>query len=137
MLRPVIAFIRTPALAPAYRKLCAAWTITRFTHNYAIIYLDDLLVLVIDIATGEVLLSAVVDLYNNLGLVIKSSKSVLTPARFVKHLGFLLDCELHLITLPESRIAKMTSLCTNLLQSALVNKRLVRRRTFAKVIGYA
>ena len=62
--------------------------------------MDDLLVLVVNLSTGEMLVAAIVELYDFLGLKIKQSKSVLTPSDKLAHLGFLLDCASHVITLP-------------------------------------
>lgn len=53
------------------------------------------------------MVDAVVDLYARLGLKVKESKSVLEPRRHVDHLGFLLDCSSHVVTLPPRKLAKV------------------------------
>lgn len=102
----------------------------------ASIYLDDLLILITRSQDGGQVVKAVCDLYQQLGLKVKESKSVLSPQRYVEHLGFLLDCERHLVILPQAKLAKVTALCTKFLHHVLGNKRRIRKRKLAKMVGF-
>lgn len=102
-MRPVLAIIRAPALVklPDHFLLAHQLAIT------ASIYLDDLLVLIQSHQDGTAIVEAVVDLYKLLGLKVKESKSILTPQVQLEHLGFLLDCTQHIITLPQRKVHKV------------------------------
>ena len=102
----------------------------------ASIYLDDLLVLITQAQDGTAVVQAVRDLYLQLGLKVKESKSVLTPQRFVEHLGFMLDCTRHLVILPPAKLAKVHALCDDFMHHVSMHKRTIRKRKLAKVVGF-
>lgn len=55
-MRPVIALIRTPLLM---QPSPTQWLITSFVQNFAIIYLDDLLVFILRNTNGKQLIAAI------------------------------------------------------------------------------
>lgn len=131
-MRPVIAIIRSPQLV----KLPPSLLLARQAVITASIYLDDLLVLINTQQNGAQVVAAVVDLYEKLGLKIKQSKSVLAPQQHLEHLGFLVDCTNHVITLPQRKLLHIQSLCTDLLGHLQKQRRWVNKRKFARVVGY-
>ena len=76
------------------------------------------------------------DLYKSLGLKVKESKSILSPQVHLEHLGFLLDCTQHIITLPSKKLHKVLQLCKDLLGHLQKNRRWCNKRKLAKVVGY-
>lgn len=85
---------------------------------------------------GVAVIEAVVDLYKLLGLKVKESKSILKPQVQLEHLGFLLDCSQHTITLPGRKLQRVAQLCKNLLGHLQKNRRWVSKRKLARVVGY-
>jgi len=75
-------------------------------------------------------LRATSDLLTNLGFVINKEKSMVTPKRLVKVLGFHLDSINMKITLTEDKISAITLLCKQLKESNVITIRFL-----AKVIG--
>ena len=75
-------------------------------------------------------IKATVELFEALGFVIHEKKSVLTPCKRVKYLGFWLDSENMTITLPEEKAQKVKDACT-----FIMSKEKLRIRDLAKVIG--
>lgn len=71
-----------------------------------------------------------VELFESLGFVIHAEKSVLTPCRKVKYLGFWLDSEKMTVTLPVEKVQKISNSCKDLRQ-----KKKVQIRDLARVIG--
>ena len=132
LMRPVLAIIRAPTLV----TLPPCFLLATHVAVTASIYLDDLLVLITKAQDGDVVVQAVVDMYAQLGLKVKESKSVLTPQRYVEHLGFLLDCTRHLVMLPPAKLAKVHALCKTFVHHVTGNKRTIRKRKLAKIVGF-
>jgi hypothetical protein len=71
-----------------------------------------------------------VNLFESLGFTVHKKKSVLTPCRRVKYLGFWLDSENMTVSLPEEKADHIMRVCT-----ALIRKRRMTVRELAQVIG--
>lgn len=71
-----------------------------------------------------------VQLLETLGFIVHKDKSVLTPCKQIRYLGFILNSEEMIVTLPRERIQKIKSACTK-----LSLKRRFQIRELARVIG--
>lgn len=71
-----------------------------------------------------------VTLFESLGFVVHSKKSVLEPTRKLTYLGFCLDSEKMYVTLPDERVKKLRTSCLGLLK-----KKRFTVRELAQVIG--
>lgn len=58
-----------------------------------------------------------VKLFKSLGFVVHPEKSVLSPRKGLKYLGFYLNSENMTVTLPEERVDKIKKACTGLLSA--------------------
>ena len=107
--------------------------LTWLRQNYGIIitgYIDDTL-LVADSAeklAKQTVIAA--DLFHELGFVISEKKSVVQPTQKLQFLGFVIDTESGVITLPLEKSSNLRNAIRNLL-----NSRSVSLRQFAKVLG--
>lgn len=113
LLRPVVAILRCPTLV----DLPLAWLLRVLPDGIpASLYLDDLLVLVRKLQAGILVLEVVKELYDQLGLTAKISKSVLTTHWFIKQLGVLIDCECHFVLVPPEKMVRAIELSASLLK---------------------
>ena len=71
-----------------------------------------------------------VKLFESLGFIIHQEKSVLTPCKRIKYLGFWLDSERMSVTLPTDRAKKLINACRELKQ-----RKAVTIRQLAQTIG--
>ena len=94
LMKPVYAYLRS-----------AGHTVTGF--------LDDMLI----VANTETELSAsvrfVLHTLHELGFVINYEKSTLVPCKKIMHLGFIIDSDSMMVTLPEEKVHHIMSMCSS------------------------
>ena len=70
------------------------------------------------------------NLFESLGFIVHSEKSVMIPCKKLKYLGFWIDTEKMQVTLPDDKISKVKLECSNLMNASVITI-----RDLAKVIG--
>lgn len=102
----------------------------RMQGHTVLAYLDDMLIVGKDMLSAHTATQATITLLSELGFIIHSEKSVLHPAHELEFLGFHLDTDSMLISLPEGKCDDITVACTSLLGEPRPSIRMV-----AKVVG--
>lgn len=73
---------------------------------------------------------ATLDLFQSLGLVIHQDKSVLTPCKEIKYLGFVINSDNMTVRLTQEKVKKITENCQSVLEQSSI-----KIRALAQLIG--
>ena len=93
-------------------------------------YMDDVIILARSKEECASQANSAMDLFQQLGIRTNLEKSVLTPTKKIKHLGFIIDTKKNIIRLPHEKIITIT----NKAQSLLKNKQTTVKQ-LASLIG--
>jgi len=113
----------TKLLKPVYANL-------RGKGHLSAAFIDDCCLLGSTLDECQKNVQDTIHLFQSLGFVIHADKSVLTPCKKLKYLGFWLDSEKMTVTLTTEKIAKVKNSCKN-----LKDMKKFSIRTLAQVIG--
>ncbi|XP_056408500.1 uncharacterized protein LOC130311793 [Hyla sarda] len=95
-----------------------------------IIYLDDILIMAQTLHLINLHTQWTLSLFTNLGFLINTKKSVLTPSKEVEFLGFSINTQLALLSLPNRKLSLIRKEIPSIL-----NKKLICLRSLARIVG--
>ncbi|XP_056380443.1 uncharacterized protein LOC130275879 [Hyla sarda] len=111
LLRPVVALLRARGVR-------------------LIIYLDDILLMAQSLSRIHLHIQWTLSLFSNLGFIINMEKSILSPSKELEFLGFLINTQSALLSLPSRRLKTIRREIYSIL-----NKEMVSLRSIARVVG--
>ena len=127
---PTVRIVHSSKSAHQTSKTCHN-TFLRTRNIRLLIYLDDILIVSLDIKTLKEQTGQVLDLLQSLGFIINFEKSVLTPSPIMEFLGLLVDSRTMMFYLPSHKVTRTIELCNALLQN-----RTVSLRELAQLLGF-
>jgi hypothetical protein len=113
----------TKLLKPVYSKL-------RSQGFLSTSFIDDCFLLGSTFAECKANVTATQDLFQSLGFVVHQDKSILTPCKELKYLGFVINSQDMTVKLTKDKVNKITENCRSALQ-----KSELKIRELAKLIG--
>ena len=102
----------------------------RLRGNRCSAWLDDILLVDSSFNSSSSQVSSVISFLENLGFLIKPSKSNLVPTQSLQHVGFVWDTVKYVVSVPHDKVSSLQNLCSYALSAPSISL-----RSLAKIIG--